>query len=220
MCYPFISFHHIMIPNSPLKITPKFLWWLTSVLDHWLIQHPKHLANSAFSKKLKVKVTQSCPTLCNSMEFSRPECWSGQPFPSPGNLPNPGIKPRSPTLQTDSRPAEPQRKPKSTGVGSLSLLQQIFPIQELKRGLLRCRQILYQLSYQRASWLLKVMETACLEDAKWPTSGTLAALSGSSWVQLWSQESKHLVSSFNFSHSSSQPILLCTLSYFRFESVI
>jgi len=33
------------------------------------------------------------------MEFSRPEYWSGQPFPSPGDLPNPGIKPRSPTLQ-------------------------------------------------------------------------------------------------------------------------
>ena len=32
------------------------------------------------------------------MEFSRPEYWSGQPFPSPGDLPNPGIKPRSPTL--------------------------------------------------------------------------------------------------------------------------
>ena len=33
-----------------------------------------------------------------SMEFSRPEYWSGQPFPSPGDLPNPGIKPRSPAL--------------------------------------------------------------------------------------------------------------------------
>ena len=42
------------------------------------------------------------------MEFSRPEYWSGKPFPSPGDLPNPGIKPRSPTLQADSLPAEPQ----------------------------------------------------------------------------------------------------------------
>ena len=39
------------------------------------------------------------------MEFSRPEYWSGQPFPSPGDLPNPGIKPRSPALQADSSPA-------------------------------------------------------------------------------------------------------------------
>ena len=37
-----------------------------------------------------------------SMDFSRPEYWSGQPFPSPGDLPNPGLKPRSPTLQADS----------------------------------------------------------------------------------------------------------------------
>ena len=42
------------------------------------------------------------------MEFSRPEYWSGYPFPSPGDLPNPGIKPRSPTLQADSLPVEPQ----------------------------------------------------------------------------------------------------------------
>ena len=45
----------------------------------------------------------------------------------PGDLPNPGIKPRSPTLQVDSLPAEPPGKPKNTGVGSLSLLQRIFP---------------------------------------------------------------------------------------------
>ena len=40
------------------------------------------------------------------MVFSRPEYWSGQPFPSPGDLPNPGIEPRSPALQVDSLPYE------------------------------------------------------------------------------------------------------------------
>ena len=45
------------------------------------------------------------------MEFSRPEYWSGEPFPSPGDRSNPGIKPRSPALQADSLPAEPQGKP-------------------------------------------------------------------------------------------------------------
>ena len=44
--------------------------------------------------------------------------------------------------------AEPQGKPKNTGVGSLSLLQWIFQTQESNRGLLLCRKILYQLSYQ------------------------------------------------------------------------
>ena len=45
------------------------------------------------------------------MKFSRPEYRNGQPFPSPGDLPNPGIEPRSPALQADSLPAEPQEKP-------------------------------------------------------------------------------------------------------------
>ena len=53
-----------------------------------------------------------------SMEFSRPECWSGYPFPSPGDLPNPGIKPTSSTLQAESLPAEPQGKPKKSGLGA------------------------------------------------------------------------------------------------------
>ena len=82
------------------------------------------------------------------MEFSRPEYWSGEPLPSPGDIPNPGIEPRSRTLQADSLLAESQGKPKNTGVGSLSLLQQIFLTQELNWGLLHCRLILYQLSYE------------------------------------------------------------------------
>ena len=61
------------------------------------------------------------------MGFSRSEYWSGSLFPSPGDLPNPGIELKSPALQVDSSPAELQGKPKNTGLGSLSLLQQIFP---------------------------------------------------------------------------------------------
>ena len=52
-----------------------------------------------------------------------------------GNLPNPGIQPRSPTLQADSLPAEPAGKPENTGVGSLSLLQGVFPTQGSNPGL-------------------------------------------------------------------------------------
>ena len=95
-----------------------------------------------------MKVTQLCPTLCDPMDFSNPEYWSGLPFPSPEDLPNSGIKPRSPTMRVDSLPAEPQGKPKNTGVCSLSLLQRIFPTQESNQGLLHCRQILCQLSYR------------------------------------------------------------------------
>ena len=83
---------------------------------------------------------QSWPTLCDpwtiqSMEFSRPEYWSGLLCPPPGDLPNPGIEPRSPTLQADSLPAEPPGKPKNTAVGSFSLLRGIFPTQESNQGL-------------------------------------------------------------------------------------
>ena len=45
------------------------------------------------------------------MEFSRLEYWSWLPFPFPRDLPNPGIEPRSPTLQADSLPSEPPGKP-------------------------------------------------------------------------------------------------------------
>ena len=65
-----------------------------------------------------VLVPQSYLTLCNpmaialraplSMEFSRQEYWSELPFPSLGDLPNPGIEPGSPTLQADSLLSEPQ----------------------------------------------------------------------------------------------------------------
>ena len=59
----------------------------------------------------EVKVAQLCLTLVKSMEFSRPEHWSGQPFPSPGDLLNPGMEPRSPKLWADSLPSESLGKP-------------------------------------------------------------------------------------------------------------
>ena len=100
---------------------------------------------------MKVKVAQLCPALCNPMDYTvhgilqvRILEWVAVPF-SRGS-PNPGIKPRSPALQVDSLQAEPHGKPKNTGVGSLSLLQQIFPTQELNQGLLHCRRIPYLLS--------------------------------------------------------------------------
>ena len=60
----------------------------------------------------------------------------------------PVMEPRSPTLQVDSLSSEPPGKPKTTGVGSLSLLQGIFPTQGSNSGLPYCGQILYQLEPQ------------------------------------------------------------------------
>ena len=55
------------------------------------------------------KVTYEAP---RSVGFSRQDYWSGLPFPSPGDSPNPEIKPRSPALQTGALPSEPPGKPK------------------------------------------------------------------------------------------------------------
>ena len=88
-------------------------------------------------------------SLCNSMDcspllwswgFSRQEYWSGLPGSPLGDLPNPGTEPRSPVLQADSLPSAPPEKPKNMGVGSLSLLQGNFPIQQLNQGLPHCRR--------------------------------------------------------------------------------
>ena len=73
------------------------------------------------------------------MEFSRPEYWSGLSCPPPGDLPNPGIKAKSPTVQVDSLLSEPPGNPENTGVGSLSLLQGNFLTQESNQGLLHYR---------------------------------------------------------------------------------
>ena len=63
-------------------------------------------------------------------------------MPSSRDLPNPGTEPRSPTYQVDSLLSEPLGKPMVTEVGSLSLFQGIFLIQEKNQGLLHCGQIL------------------------------------------------------------------------------
>ena len=115
-----------------------------------------------------------------SMGFSRQEYWSGLPFPSPGDLPDPGIEPRSPanllhckqilycwatrenpvyfvSYSHNVLPAHEHitynrswAAKEAQDVGSLLLLWQIFPIQESNRSLLHCRQILYQLNYQES----------------------------------------------------------------------
>ena len=108
---------------------------------------------TCLSESGKVKVTQSCPTLCDPMGYTahgilRARILEWVAFLFSRDLPNPGIEPRSPAWQVASSPAEPPGKPKNTGVGSLSLLQRIFPTQALNWSLLHCRQILYQLSYQ------------------------------------------------------------------------
>ena len=94
-----------------------------------------------------------------SMGFPRQEYWSGVPFPSPGDLSDPGIEPRSPTLQAEFLPAELRGKPKNTGVGNLSLLQGIFPTQELNQGLLQ--------RWFFTSWISKEAQVQGIICASW-----------------------------------------------------
>ena len=130
-----------------LKGAPWRMWWKLQTSVQKKIYMYSFMPNSVYNFRELLRshylhnLYKSCslyvkrkwkPVSCVCvMEFSRPESWSGRPFPPPGDLPNPGIEPRSPALQADSLPAEPQGKPKGTGVGSLSLLQGIFPTQEL-----------------------------------------------------------------------------------------
>ena len=88
------------------------------------------LSRSVVSDSLRPHGLQPARLLC-PWGFPRQEYWSGLPCPPLGDLPNPGIKCRSPALQAE--------KPKNTGVGSLSLLQRNFPIQQSNWELLHCR---------------------------------------------------------------------------------
>ena len=109
-------------------------------MSYAMLSHPVMLDS------LEPHGLQPARLLC-AWGFSRQEYWTALPCPSPGDLPNPGIKSRSLMLQ-NSLPSGQRGKLKNTGVGSLSLLQGIFPTQESNWGLLHCRWILYQLSYQ------------------------------------------------------------------------
>ena len=110
---------------------------------------------------MKVKFTQSCLTLCDPVDYTVHEIlqartleWLTYPFFRRSSQPrdqNPGLPHCRQVLLT----AEPQGKPKNTGVGNLSLLQRIFPTQESNQGLLHCRWILYHLSYEGSPLLTR-----------------------------------------------------------------
>ena len=140
-----------------------------------------------------------------SMGFPRQEYWSGLSFPSPGYLLKPGIEPRSPALLVDSLPPEPPRKPKNTGVGSLSLLQGTFLTQELNWCLLPCREILYQLSHQRSPrpCSLSILHiVVCICYYQNPNLSPFPSLPSLSWTQL---------SNFTFFLSFPPPLVTINL---------
>ena len=123
-----------MYPNASIKIF--WLLFFYSKFWSWGVWAPLPSASS-FSRVFWLVVgggslvAQSCLTLATpwtvagqaplSVGFSRQEYWSGLPFPSPGNHPNPGIEPRSPVLQADSLSTELQEKPWLVGIPGNSM---------------------------------------------------------------------------------------------------
>ena len=104
-------------------------------------------------EEVKVKVTQSCPTLCDPMDYrvhgilqARILEWAA--FPISRRSSQPRDRKQVSHIAGIFFTSWATGKPKKPRVGSLCLLQWIFQIQESNRGLLHCRQILYQLSYE------------------------------------------------------------------------
>ena len=145
----------------------QWTWTWASFKKWWRTERPGVLHSTESQRvgfhlgtdkwKWKVKVAQSCLNFCCCMDYTvqgilqaRILDWTAFPFSRVSSQ----LRDRTQVSCIASRflPAEPQGKPKITEVGSLSLLQQIFLTQESNRGLLHCRWILYQLSYQESPY--------------------------------------------------------------------
>ena len=106
-----------MVYNSKIRVQASVYLDQSSVLSLYIFQNKTFVSNTVCAC---VSVTQLCLTLCDPMDcshqaplfmdFSRQEYWSGLPFSSPGDLPNPGVEPRSPALHEDSSQFEPSGK--------------------------------------------------------------------------------------------------------------
>ena len=116
MFYSNIDFDHITkVISIYFKLHLAFILKI-KILSNKYITIPERASKECFKWKWKLLTSVwlfATPWTIQPMKFSRLEYWSGQPFPSPGDLPNSGIKPRSLTLQSNCLPAEPQGKPKN-----------------------------------------------------------------------------------------------------------
>ena len=144
-------------PVHPKEISPEYSLegWMLKMELQWfghLMQRTDSLEKTLMLGKIEI---ESCSVMSDSL---RPHGLYS-PWNSPGQIlewvafafSRVSSQPRSPALQVDSLSAEPQGKPKNSGVGSLSLPLWIFPTQGSNWSLLHCRRILYQLSYQGRS---------------------------------------------------------------------
>ena len=121
------------IPSCPL---PAFCLWENLAKDKFnqgseKMQKQRKTVKQEGKSLSRVRLFAT-PQTIQSMEFSRSEYWSGQPFPSPGDLPNPGIEPRSPALQVDSLPAESPGKLENSQRDQTIILQPLSIVKVLQ----------------------------------------------------------------------------------------
>ena len=97
---------------SPYDSRVETAWWCNDYVNKIALQ----ICHLKWKSLSHVQLSETLWTVARqvplSMGFSRQEYWSRLPFPSPGDIPNPGTKPTSPTLQADSLPSVPPGKPK------------------------------------------------------------------------------------------------------------
>ena len=127
--------------------------------------------------KSQTLVAQLCPTLCDSMdlahqvslsiEFSRQEYWSGLPLPSPGDLPDPGIKCVSSTLQTDSLLYEPPENIQNKIMSSGPITSWQIDGETMETWHILCSWA--PKSLQLVPTAMKLKDTCSLEEKLWPT---------------------------------------------------
>ena len=132
---------------------------------------------------MKVKVTQSCPTLCILMDYSpwhsTGQNTGGLPFPFSRGSSQPIDQTQVLCITGGFFTSWATGKTKNIGVCCLSLLKQIFPSQESNRGLLNCRQILCQLSFEGSP----LMQNARLDEAQLESRfpGEISIISDTQW---------------------------------------
>ena len=126
---------------------------------------------------MKVKVTQSCPTLCNPLDYTvdgmlQARILERVAFPFSRGSSQLRDQTQVSHIAAGFSPAEPQGKPKNTGVNTLPHLQGIFPNQGSNQDLLHCRWILYQLSHKGSPRILEWVAYPFSRRSSWSRNRT------------------------------------------------
>ena len=159
-----VGYHHlgnfqgsrkIIPPLNKLSIQYSFMGNPTDRGTWWaIVREVTRVRHDLAAKQVKVQVAQSCPALCDPVDYTvhgilQTRILEGVAFPfSRGSSQSRDGTEVSPICRQILYQLSHKESPRITGVGSLSFLQWIFLTQESNQGLLHCRWILYQLSYQ------------------------------------------------------------------------